>query len=89
MTVTAKLSNLLYRDSKPPLEVDSAFRFWATLSTWMIEYWFKAIDTDKMLFRSRSADGTIMIIAFYVDAGLVAHNNDEAYATFLKALATD
>eukprot|EP00961_Rhodomonas_salina_P184957 2497369-Rhodomonas_salina.1 len=29
-----------------------------------------------------------MIIALYVDDGLVAHNNDGAYAAFVKALAT-
>eukprot|EP00961_Rhodomonas_salina_P154144 2076412-Rhodomonas_salina.1 len=29
-----------------------------------------------------------MIIALYVDDGLVAHNSDAAYSTFIKALAT-
>eukprot|EP00961_Rhodomonas_salina_P102477 1378562-Rhodomonas_salina.1 len=29
-----------------------------------------------------------MIIALYVDDGLVAHNSGAAYSTFIKALAT-
>eukprot|EP00961_Rhodomonas_salina_P143850 1936088-Rhodomonas_salina.1 len=69
---------------------DAAFRFWSTLSTWMVtvEYGFEPVNAGKTLFRIRSSDGTVMIIALYVDDGLVAHKNDGAYAAFVKALAT-
>eukprot|EP00961_Rhodomonas_salina_P008468 115326-Rhodomonas_salina.1 len=32
-------------------------------------------------------DGTVMIVALYVDDGLTAHNNDAEYAKFITALA--
>eukprot|EP00961_Rhodomonas_salina_P036133 485585-Rhodomonas_salina.1 len=58
---TAKLSNSLYGTR------DAAFRFWSTLSTWMVECGFEPVNADKTLFRLRSSDGTVMIIALYVD----------------------
>eukprot|EP00961_Rhodomonas_salina_P117242 1578170-Rhodomonas_salina.1 len=66
---------------------DAAFRFWKTLSDWMIEYGFEAVNADKTLFRIKKYDGTLMIIALYVDDGLTAHNNDAEYAKFILALS--
>eukprot|EP00961_Rhodomonas_salina_P172166 2321421-Rhodomonas_salina.1 len=57
------------------------------LSNWMLEYGFEAVNTYKNLFRLNSTDGTIMIIALYVDDGLTAHNNDAEYSKFIKALS--
>eukprot|EP00961_Rhodomonas_salina_P271737 3671475-Rhodomonas_salina.1 len=66
---------------------DAAYRFWKTLSDWMLEYGFEAVKTDKTLFHIKKDDGTLMIIALYVDDGLTAHNNDEEYAKFILALS--
>eukprot|EP00961_Rhodomonas_salina_P002841 38898-Rhodomonas_salina.1 len=54
----------------------------------MVVYGFEPVNADKTLFQLRSSDGTVMIIALYVDDGLVAHSNDGAYTAFVKALAT-
>eukprot|EP00961_Rhodomonas_salina_P036239 487216-Rhodomonas_salina.1 len=80
-SMTAKLDYMLYGCC------DSARKFWETLSTWMEQYGFEAVNTDKTLFRLKHDDGTVMIIALYVDDGLVAHNSDEQSAKFIKALS--
>eukprot|EP00961_Rhodomonas_salina_P213098 2877946-Rhodomonas_salina.4 len=69
---TAKLSNSLYCTH------DTAFRFWSTLSTWMIESGFEPVNADKTSLRLRSLDDT-------VDNRSLP---DEAYAAFVKELAT-
>eukprot|EP00961_Rhodomonas_salina_P029585 398454-Rhodomonas_salina.1 len=66
---------------------DAAFRFWRTLSTWMVESGFEAVNADKTLFRMQKDNGTVMIVALYVDDWLTAHNNDVEYAKFITALA--
>eukprot|EP00961_Rhodomonas_salina_P022176 298195-Rhodomonas_salina.1 len=78
---TAKLSASLYGTR------DSAFRFWQTLSTWMVDYSFEPVKADKTLFRMEKDDSTIMIVALYVDDGLTAHNNDAEYQKFITALS--
>eukprot|EP00961_Rhodomonas_salina_P265514 3589292-Rhodomonas_salina.1 len=79
--MTAKLDYMLYGCR------DSARKFWETLSTWMEQYCFESVNADKTLFRLKHNDGTVMIVALYVDDGLVAHNSDEQYAKFIKALS--
>eukprot|EP00961_Rhodomonas_salina_P122235 1645941-Rhodomonas_salina.1 len=53
----------------------------------MIDYGFQPVNADKTLFSLNRDDGTVMIIALYVDDGLTAHNNDTEYAKFIKALS--
>eukprot|EP00961_Rhodomonas_salina_P038062 511817-Rhodomonas_salina.1 len=77
---TAKLASLLYGCS------NSVFCFHRTLSTWMIDYGFQPVNTDKTLFSLNQDDCTVMIIVLCVDDGLTAHNNDTEYAKFIKAL---
>eukprot|EP00961_Rhodomonas_salina_P217517 2939447-Rhodomonas_salina.2 len=78
---TAKLSNSLYGTR------NAAYMFWSTLSKWMIEYGFEPVNADKTLFRLARSDGTVVIIALYVDDGLVAHNSNTEYEKFVQALA--
>eukprot|EP00961_Rhodomonas_salina_P035164 473184-Rhodomonas_salina.1 len=79
--MTAKLDYMLYGCR------DSARKVWETLSTWMEQYGFEAVNADKTLFRLKHDHGTVMSVALYVDDGLVAHNSDEQYAKFIKALS--
>eukprot|EP00961_Rhodomonas_salina_P067311 903967-Rhodomonas_salina.2 len=67
---------------------DASQVFHKTFSTWLMEYGFEALDADRTLFKLKTDDGTVMILALYVDDGLVSHNNDKAYAIFIKALST-
>jgi len=53
----------------------------------MLEYGFEAVNADKTLFRIKKDNGTLMIIALYIDDRLTAHNNDEEYAKFILALS--
>eukprot|EP00961_Rhodomonas_salina_P050859 682925-Rhodomonas_salina.1 len=53
----------------------------------MVDYGFEPVNTDKTLFKLNRDDGTVMIMALYVDDGLVAHNSDLVYAEFIKALS--
>eukprot|EP00961_Rhodomonas_salina_P001016 14475-Rhodomonas_salina.1 len=66
---------------------DSARKFWETLSTWMEQYGFEAVNADKTLFRLKHNDRTVLIVALYVNDCLVAHNSNEQYAKFIKALS--
>jgi hypothetical protein len=50
------------------------------------DYGFEALDADATMFRLTDNKGT-MLLSLYVDDGLVAHNNDEMYAEFIKALS--
>eukprot|EP00961_Rhodomonas_salina_P008746 118907-Rhodomonas_salina.1 len=79
--MTVKLDYMLYGCS------DSTRKFWETLSTWMEQYCFQAVNTDKTLLCLKHYDWTLMIIALYVNDGLIAHNSNEDYAKFIKALS--
>eukprot|EP00961_Rhodomonas_salina_P023445 314817-Rhodomonas_salina.1 len=52
----------------------------------MIEYGFTALDADCTMFKLER-DGKVIILALYVDDGLVAHNSDSKYQTFIEALS--
>ena len=65
---------------------DSAFRYHRTISTWLKDYGFEALDADATMFRLTN-NKDIMLLSLHVDDGLVAHNNDEMYAEFIKALS--
>eukprot|EP00961_Rhodomonas_salina_P033441 449730-Rhodomonas_salina.1 len=52
-----------------------------------MSYGFEPIDTDRMLFKLKTGNGMIMIVALYVDDRLVAHNSDADYAKFIEALS--
>eukprot|EP00961_Rhodomonas_salina_P034815 468843-Rhodomonas_salina.1 len=53
----------------------------------MVDYGFEPVNADKTLFKLNRDDCTVMIVALYVDDGLVAHNSDVVYAEFVKALS--
>eukprot|EP00961_Rhodomonas_salina_P134328 1806754-Rhodomonas_salina.1 len=48
---------------------------------------FEPIDADRTLFKLKTGNGTIMIVALYVDDRLVAHNSNVDYAKFIEALS--
>jgi hypothetical protein len=75
----AKLSKSLYGLK------NSAYLFHKSLSTWMLDYGFKAIDSDETMFRYVGEHGTL-ILALYVDDGLVACSSDKEYEIFIEAL---
>eukprot|EP00961_Rhodomonas_salina_P050858 682924-Rhodomonas_salina.1 len=53
----------------------------------MVDYGFEPVNTDKTLFKLNHNDCTVMIVALYVDDGLVARNSNVVYAEFVKALS--
>eukprot|EP00961_Rhodomonas_salina_P141817 1909538-Rhodomonas_salina.1 len=65
---------------------DFAYEFHKTLSDWMIEYGFTALDADHMVFKLER-EGTVIIVALYVNDCLVAHNSDSEYQKFIDALS--
>eukprot|EP00961_Rhodomonas_salina_P294048 3934228-Rhodomonas_salina.1 len=51
-----------------------------------MEYGFTALDADRTMFKLER-DGKVIIVALYVDDGLVAHNCDTGYQKFINALS--
>ena len=78
----ARLRNMLYGCC------DASQVFHTTFTKWLMAYGFEPLDTDRTLFKLKCEDDTVMLLALYVDDGLVSHNSDEAYAAFIKALST-
>ena len=78
----AKLSRSLYGLR------DATYRFHKTLADWMSSYGFIALDPDRTLFQIMMQRGEeILIVALYVDDGLVAHNSDKLYHEFISSLS--